>query len=95
MPNPRSRRSRFSLLPLPLAIALALGACSSPPEKPQDQVAAIQAARQGGYVPIAGPVQGWDATWTLGQQPLEVSWLAPAVAYASTSTLGKPLMCRQ
>ncbi|WCD83050.1 alpha/beta hydrolase family protein [Pseudomonas sp. TUM22785] len=78
MPNPRSRRSRFSLLPLPLAIALALGACSSPPEKPQDQVAAIQAARQGGYVPIAGPVQGWDATWTLGQQPLEVSWLAPA-----------------
>ncbi|MGA4636545.1 alpha/beta hydrolase family protein [Pseudomonas solani] len=78
MPNPRSRRSRFSLLPLPLTIALALGACSSPPEKPQDQVAAIQAARQGGYVPMAGPVQGWGATWTLGQQALEVRWLAPA-----------------
>lgn len=78
MPNSRSRASRLSLLHLSLAIALALGACSSQPENPQDRLAAIQQARQGGYAPMAGPVQGWDATWTLGQQTLEVSWLAPA-----------------
>jgi hypothetical protein len=65
------------LLPLPLAIALALGACAGPPDRPQDPAQAMEQFREGGYASSRVPIKGWDASWVLGQQALDVSWLAP------------------
>ncbi|MBB2494596.1 alpha/beta hydrolase [Aquipseudomonas ullengensis] len=65
---------------LPLCLGL-LTACAGHPEPPTNPADAMQPYLQAAYQPAAHvPVTGWDALWMLGEEAVEVSWLAPREA---------------
>lgn len=72
----------FKACRLPVALLLAsalLGACASKPNDLRNPHEAIAAFAEKSYqAPQHGPSQGWDADFTVAEQPIEVSWLAPA-----------------
>ncbi len=74
----------FQACRLPLALLLAsalLGACASKPNDLRNPREAIAAFAEKSYQsPQHGQSQGWDAEFTVGEQPVEVSWLAPTPA---------------
>lgn len=71
--------SRSRQLVLALCIAVLPG-CASKPPQPVDRRQAIEAARASGYLSARSEVQGWQATWEVGGQQVDVAWLAPKTA---------------
>jgi dienelactone hydrolase len=77
----------FQACRLPVALVLAtalLGACASKPNdlrNPHESIAAF--AEKSYQSPQHAPSQGWDAAFTVAEQPVDVSWLAPAQASAA------------
>ena len=69
---------------LPVALLLSsalLAACASKPNDLKNPHEAIAAFAEKSYqAPQHGPSQGWDAEFSVAEQPVEVSWLAPAQA---------------
>ena len=67
---------------LPFAVLLSsllLGACASKPNDLKNPREAIAAFAEKSYqAPQYSPSQGWDATFSVADEPIEVSWLAPA-----------------
>ncbi|MEN0105003.1 MAG: alpha/beta hydrolase [Pseudomonas sp.] len=67
---------------LPVALVLTgalLSACASNPndlKNPHEAIAAFAAKSY--QAPQQGPSQGWDAEFTVAEQAIDVSWLAPA-----------------
>ncbi len=77
----------FQACRLPLAVVLAsalLGACASKPNDLRNPREAIAAFAETSYqAPQPVQSQGWDAEFTVDEQPVEVSWLAPSPAPAA------------
>jgi hypothetical protein len=77
----------FQPLRLPVALLLAstlLGACASKPNDLRNPHEAIAAFAEKSYqTPQHAPIQGWDASFTVAEQPVDVSWLAPTQTTAA------------
>jgi len=72
----------FKARRLPVALLLStvlLGACASKPNDLRNPHEAIAAFADKSYqAPIHGSVQGWEAQFTVAEQAVDVTWLAPA-----------------